>query len=137
MSGAEWRENKAGETSPANIQLNIQENRKLAIMSKVGYSAGVYGCSNEFFALTIITVSLMGTIANTNLNFKGLYGSDARVKELLKSKGFILIENYHQYGKMTSKEAKSFLYENQVIETLSQLSENPIPHAQDLQTLYK
>lgn len=77
---------------------------------KVGYSASIYGCSGEYF-ITIYTTKE----GLKSFKFSGLYGSEERVNEAMKQKGFI--ENYNGvgYGKITRKDKIFFWSETQAI----------------------
>lgn len=82
---------------------------------KVGYSSGIYGCSGEYFQV----------VANNKNNeligfaFVGMYGSDWRIAEALKNKGYI--QQYIRsgtYGKIVGKDKNYFLSEDEAIETI-------------------
>lgn len=79
---------------------------------KVGYSAGIYGCSAEYF--TAIWID------NTGLNsfhFQGLYGTEERIAKEFKDKGYQQGWTSQEYGKLTRKDnIKMFLSENEAIE---------------------
>ena len=66
---------------------------------KTGYTAGVYGCSGEYF--TTIYVNSKGI---NSFHFYGMYGAEERIARALKDKGYE--EKYTQsfYGKMTRKD---------------------------------
>jgi len=83
---------------------------------KVGYTAGMYGCSNEYFNTIIVNGSKMFGIAH-----KGMYGSDDRINRLLKDKGFTEVYIPNDFGRMTAKEINKhlFKYENEVIDFIN------------------
>lgn len=67
---------------------------------KTGYSAGTYGCSNEYF--TLIATDDQGE--GTSINFHGLYGTDYRVAEPLKAKGYKQVHASAPYGQIKGEE---------------------------------
>jgi hypothetical protein len=86
---------------------------------KVGYTAGVYGCSGEYF-LTII----MREAEMFHVYHYGMYGSEERVNAVLKSAGY---EEYYigsWFGKMTKKDVgKRFVDEYQAIDEVKSIIE--------------
>lgn len=79
---------------------------------KIGYSCGVYGCSNEYFTL-IYTDNKEGLKSQS---FYGMYGAEERVSATMKDKGYK--EHYTQsfYGKMTKKDlTKNCISERDII----------------------
>lgn len=80
---------------------------------KVGYTAGIYGCSNEFFTTIVLTDAGM-----QSFSFKGLYGAEERVARALNEKGFRQIHTPSDYGRMKAREVNPhvFQYENQILE---------------------
>ena len=50
---------------------------------KTGYSSGVYGCSGEYFTTIVINGD-----KTDFFHHKGLYGSEERVNQALKDKGY-------------------------------------------------
>lgn len=66
---------------------------------KVGYTKGIYGCSNEFF--TCVYVNDDGI---NSFSFKGLYGAEQRVARILTNKGYEEKYTSSDFGKMTAKE---------------------------------
>jgi len=88
---------------------------------KVGYTAGVYGCSGEYYKVIV-------TYENIDLDFKkekdyliqAMYTNGQSIRKLLKNSEFN--EKYISvpYGKLTKKDLKSWtiLNENDVIEDL-------------------
>ena len=87
------------------------ENKTFSIM-KVGYTAGVYGCSGEYFTLIL---------PNDQINFSGMYGAEERICRTLKDAGWV--EHYisSSFGRMTLKETRGrFLSETQAIEKVKE-----------------
>lgn len=66
---------------------------------KTGYTAGVYGCSNEYF--TLIMINGKNT---TSIKFHGLYGAEQRVAEFLKNKGYKDFYTNAEYGQLKARE---------------------------------
>jgi len=85
------------------------------ILNKVGYSVGVYGCSGEYFTLTIIKDSE----DYKTINFSGLFGCEYRVIELLKNKGYKNISTYHNYGQLKG-ERWGFMSEQDAIKEVQE-----------------
>ena len=82
---------------------------------KVGYTVGIYGCSNEYFNTIIINGAKV-----FNILHKGMYGSDDRINRLLKDKGFNEVYLCNDFGKMTAKEVnKMFKTEYEAIEMIN------------------
>jgi hypothetical protein len=75
---------------------------------KVGYTAALTGCSNEYFNTIIVDGSKMFGIAH-----KGLYGSDNRVNKLLKSKGFSEVYIPTAFGRMLVKDINKHLFKTE------------------------
>jgi len=82
---------------------------------KVGYSCGIYGCTNEFFNCIYINGDEMNSFG-----FKGLYGVENEVERMLKEKGFEFTYIPTQYGQIKgdAKNWVGFLYLNQVKELI-------------------
>jgi hypothetical protein len=70
---------------------------------KVGYTAGVYGCSGEYFTTIILKDDEKPHI----MNHYGMYGSESRVTEPLKQAGYIEFYTPSDFGKMTMKDIRS------------------------------
>lgn len=84
---------------------------------KVGYTAGIYGCSNEVF--TTITVTNDGIYP---LHFYGMYGSESRIAAALKEKGYEEKYTSSRYGRMTRKDiTRNFVSEKEVLEEITRL----------------
>jgi len=62
------------------------------ILNKVGYSAGVYGCSGEYFTLTIIK----------------------------DSEDYKNISGYHRYGQLKGEERKGFKSEREALKEVEE-----------------
>lgn len=71
---------------------------KQVTILKVGYTAGIYGCSNEYF--NAIYVSNKGL---QHVAFKGMYGAEERVQRAFEAKGFDVSWIPTDYGKMTTR----------------------------------
>lgn len=65
---------------------------------KVGYSAGVYGCSNEYFTTIIIDGEKVFSVSHC-----GLYGSDERINAVLKEAGYESFYVPSDFGKIPSR----------------------------------
>lgn len=72
---------------------------RLFTIIKTGYTAGVYGCSGEYF--TLIMVNNKNT---TSVKFNGLYGAEQRVAEYLKSKGYKEFFTSGEYGQLKARD---------------------------------
>lgn len=87
---------------------------------KVGYTAGVYGCSGEYF-ITIITRG----DEMFHVYHYGMYGSEERVNSVLKNAGYNEYYVGSWYGKMTKKDAgKRFASEYQAIDSIKHIIEH-------------
>ncbi len=74
---------------------------------KVGYSSGVYGCSNEYFTCIYSSTPRQRKLYNGGLHsfsFKGLYGVESRIEEAMKEKVFTFSYTPSQYGKITGQD---------------------------------
>lgn len=69
---------------------------------KVGYTSGIYGCSNEYF-MTIYTQGKK----HGSFIFYGLYGPEERVAGAMRSKGYKEYYTPTIYGKMTRNDIPS------------------------------
>lgn len=90
---------------------------KTFITLKVGYTAGIYGCSNEYFTTIIINKNDISSISHY-----GMYGSEERINRTLKDKGFI--EKYipNDFGKMTRKQVwQGFISEVEAVKKIKKL----------------
>jgi len=75
---------------------------------KVGYTAGIYGCSNEYFTTIITNGKDIHSISHY-----GLYGSDDRINSYLKDKGYT--EKYvpSNYGQLRRKDINKNLQKDE------------------------
>ena len=64
---------------------------------KIGYSAGVYGCSNEYFTL-IHTDKKEGLKSQS---FYGMYGAEERVARMMEDNGYKQKYTHSFFGRMT------------------------------------
>ena len=80
---------------------------------KVGYTAGIYGCSNEYFTLIYINKKGMGSIG-----FYGMYGPEERLRSILDKNGYKYVHTPSDFGRMTKKEINKYVFvsEYQAIE---------------------
>jgi len=87
---------------------------------KVGYTAGIYGCSGEYFVTIITRGDEMYHVYHY-----GMYGSEERVNAVLKNAGYSEYYVSSWYGKMTKKDvSKRFVGEYQAIEEVKNIIEN-------------
>ncbi|MEK9207297.1 MAG: hypothetical protein AAB922_02365 [Patescibacteria group bacterium] len=70
---------------------------------KVGHTAGVYGCSGEYFPLIYTNGSKHGSI-----HFYGMYGPEGRVSEAMKQKGYKEFYTSSRYGRMVRDDTRGF-----------------------------
>ena len=71
---------------------------KAFLITKVGYRSGQYGCIAEYFICTHTKKKELD-----NFFFSGLYGTEHRISEAMKAKGYKGGTTSSQYGKMTRK----------------------------------
>lgn len=83
---------------------------------KVGYTAGVYGCSGEYFTTVIIDGSDTYT-----LNFSGMYGAEERISSALKALGYESFYTPSNFGKMVRNDTRMFKNEYAALEYLPEL----------------
>ena len=84
---------------------------KTFITLKVGYTVGIYGCSNEYFNTIIIDGEKIDSI-----QYYGMYGAEERMNATLKDEGYTQTWIPSDFGKMTRKDARGFISETQAIE---------------------
>jgi hypothetical protein len=72
---------------------------RLFITIKTGYTAGVYGCSGEYF-----TTILINKAATTAVKWNGMYGAEYRIAEYLKSKGYAEVYASAEYGQLKQRD---------------------------------
>ena len=82
---------------------------------KTGYTAGVYGCTNEFFTVVITDDEL-----NDTFTFKGMYGAEERVAEEFKLKGYKRFYCRANFGKLVRNDLKDVYVrtENEAIQVV-------------------
>ena len=87
---------------------------------KIGYTAGIYGCSNEYF--TVIIHDADGE-NHYSFTFYGMYGAEERVARVLREKGYKEFYTVSIYGRMTRKDIPSKCVQSEytLIDTLSKL----------------
>lgn len=85
---------------------------------KTGYTAGIYGCSNEYF----VCIYSKGREMH-NFLFHGMYGAEERVARAMKDKGFVDCYTPSWFGKMTRKDVcPGSLSETQAIDLVKYLN---------------
>lgn len=62
---------------------------------KIGYTAGIYGCSGEYFNTIIIDGDNID-----NFYYSGMYGAEERVAQELKALGFKEVYTPSFYGQL-------------------------------------
>ena len=67
---------------------------------KIGYSVGIYGCSNEYFT----TIAINGKKTNS-FSFYGMYGAEERINRAMEAKGYKGFYTQSHYGKMVRKDS--------------------------------
>lgn len=88
---------------------------KAFITLKTGYTTGIYGCSGEYFNTIIINDEVITSVAHS-----GMYGSEERVNQALKDKGFKETYIPNDFGKMTKKDLwKGFVSEQEAIKFIN------------------
>lgn len=96
--------------------LKMNSNKWFTII-KVGYSAGIYGCSGEYF-----TCIYFDGNAPKSIHFSGMYGAEERVSRLLQDAGYTAIYTQSFFGRMTRKDTtKNMLSEYTAIEELKNI----------------
>lgn len=94
---------------------------KLYTTLKTGYTAGIYGCSGEYFLTIIITNGEVKII-----HHYGMYGSEERINTILRENGYTPFYTHCAYGKLTKKDIPKAWYmtEYQAIEEIKILCKN-------------
>lgn len=77
---------------------------KTFTVTKIGYTAGVYGCSNEYFNLII---PAHGKKKAYSTVFYGMYGAENRIENIMKEAGYTQQYVVSIYGKLTRKDVPS------------------------------
>ncbi len=87
-------------------------NMKLFTTIKIGYSAGVYGCSGEYFT----TIYTNGSHAES-FHFSGMYGAEERVNSTMRDKGYKECYTPSFFGRVTRSDipSKAFMSEQTAI----------------------
>jgi hypothetical protein len=87
------------------------DNKKYFGIIKVGYSAGLVGCTNEFF-VCIYT----GKEKMESFGFKGMYGVEDRVREIMQGRGYEYSYIPSQFGQIKGRDKNwvGFLDENEI-----------------------
>lgn len=75
---------------------------KNATIIKIGYTTGIYGCSNEYF--NCIFTDKRGL---NNFIFYGMYGVEERIEAAMKDKGYKVAHTASIYGRLTKKDGTS------------------------------
>lgn len=85
---------------------------------KVGYSAGIVGCTNEFF--TLVYIDKLGELRSKH--FKGMYGEEHRVGDILKGAGYNDVYIGGTYGQLKGemRSWRGWKYGNEVIKELEE-----------------
>lgn len=68
-------------------------------MPKFGYTAGVYGCTGEYFNLFMFDGD-----DTKQYWFQGMYGADDRVRHALEAKGWRYVYSNIPYGQLKRKD---------------------------------
>lgn len=91
------------------------KNDKWFTLPKVGYTAGVYGCSNEYFHL----IAFDGERVH-NYTLAGMYGAEDRVAQALKDKGYTELYTNSVWGKLTRNDIPKKLVQSEydLLETI-------------------
>jgi len=71
---------------------------------KVGYTAGIYGCSGEYFNVIITGVKNPNEYYTDGFFFQGMYGVQERVSSVLKDAGYKEIYTQSVYGQLRRKD---------------------------------
>ena len=98
---------------------------KIFTINKVGYTAGIYGCSGEYFNCVIINSGTKEGREVVGFTFHGMYGAEERVGAKLKERGFE--DRYlpmNTYGKLTRKDILKVYSEHVAIENIDELIEH-------------
>lgn len=83
---------------------------------KTGYSAGIYGCSGEYFKLLYDGDD--GKLKS--LDFWGLYGTEQRVAQHLRDKGWVFEWANSHYGKVPARHfQKTHMDEKEILQAIS------------------
>lgn len=84
---------------------------------KVGYTAGLYGCSGEYFNCILTDDKGM-----RSFQFYGMYGVEERIARALKERGYEEVYTSTNYGKWTLKDVtRNFVAEAKALETANSI----------------
>ena len=72
---------------------------------KTGYTAGVYGCSGEYFTTIYTNGSKHGSF-----RFEGMYGTEERINRVMEDKGYKGFYSGASYGRMTRSDIPKQAY---------------------------
>ena len=101
-----------------NLKVKKVKNKmKTLINIKTGYSSGAYGCSAEYFTLMAFNDNNLVL----SIDYKGLYGSEHRIMEVLENAGYkIVVNTTGVYGKVTGSDKNYSKTEKEAIEYIKQ-----------------
>jgi hypothetical protein len=87
---------------------------------KLGYTAGVYGCSGEYFNCIINGSKEQNEYHTTSIFFEGMYGVEERIKAVLKDAGYKEYYTQSVYGQLKRKDIPKnrFLSEYKAIDAI-------------------
>ena len=97
--------------------------QKTFTIYKVGYTAGVYGCSGEYFNCIINGVPKPNDYHTDGFFFEGMFGVQSRVASVLKDAGYKEMYTQSVYGQLKRKDIPKgrFLSEYQAIEKAKEI----------------
>ena len=78
-------------------------------ITKIGYTAGVYGCSNEYFKVFIENGETNETYILT-----GMYGEEHNISSYLKELGYKRIYTNMPYAQFKKKDLKGWITYNYI-----------------------
>jgi hypothetical protein len=94
---------------------------KTFINMKTGYSAGMYGCSNEYFTLIAIDEDRFFSVA-----YKGMYGAENRVESPLRENGFKPYWAGANWGKLPAKDGRLAKSETEALRLVNEFVEKKV-----------
>jgi hypothetical protein len=89
---------------------------KFFTITKTGYTAGVYGCSGEYFTCIICNDENI-----TGFAFYGLYGAEERIKAIIEDMGYNFRYVRSYYGQLKQKDGKGSMKESEAITYIEKL----------------
>lgn len=97
--------------------------KKTFTIIKVGYTAGIYGCSNEYFT-AIYTTEKDSFYGLDSISFYGMYGAEERISKAFNKLGYNNNYTPSNYGRLTRKDISKnlFISENEAIEAIQALA---------------